>query len=170
MITDVNSNLVVQSLTFLNNSIQDYTNSIYINTDQRERIMRLQNEIRDHVLLSLKDDQLKSNQRDSTINNSSNNNDDSNQQQPQQSKFNRLFDYSTILSDCEILKKLLQSQTMQLANSLFRENKDASLLNYIKTYALSNHYDLLMETLDKFREYSEQVLEVCCLKIYIHLF
>lgn len=50
---------------------------------------------------------------------------------------------------------------MLLANNLFRENQDATLLNCIKTYSLSNHYDLLIETLDKFKEYSDHVLEIC---------
>lgn len=153
MITEANSNLVVQSLQLLINSIQDYTNSRYINNDQRERISRIQNEIRDQILVCLKEDSNNNNNKET--NNGTNN------------KFNRLYDYSSILNDCEVLKKLLQSQTMQLANCLFRENRDAGLLNYIKTYALSNHYDLLVETLDKFKEYSEQVLELCKLLRHI---
>jgi hypothetical protein len=49
---------------------------------------------------------------------------------------------------------------MILANCIFSENKDATLLTYIKSYSNSGQYDLLLDTLDKFKEYAEQVLEV----------
>jgi hypothetical protein len=54
----------------------------------------------------------------------------------------------------------LQSQAVQIANNLFKENKDPTLLNIIKSYASSARYDLLLDALDKFKDYSEQVLEV----------
>lgn len=50
---------------------------------------------------------------------------------------------------------------MQLTDQFFRENMDASILACIRNYSLSNHYDMLIETLDKFKEYSEHVLELC---------
>lgn len=49
---------------------------------------------------------------------------------------------------------------MYIANCLFKEGKDDILLNLIKNYANSGNFDLLLDTLDKFKEYSEQVLEV----------
>lgn len=142
--------LILNALSTLIDSTQDFTDSLYINNDQRERILRLQNEIREQTLLYLKEEhKLKEQEEDQTAQTSNN------------SRFTRLFKTSPILNDCEVLKKLLQTQTMQLANCLFRENQDATLLNCIKSYASTNHYDLLIETLDKFREYSEQVLELC---------
>ena len=153
MITESNGNLVLNALNALIDSTQEFTDSLYISNDQRERIIRLQNEIRDQTLLFLRDTntQDQSNADSSNTNNSNTNS----------AKFNRLYNCTSMLNDCEVLKKLLQTQTMQLANNLFKENQDATLLNCIKTYSLSNHYDLLIETLDKFKEYSDHVLEVC---------
>ena len=54
----------------------------------------------------------------------------------------------------------MQAQTIQIANNLFKENQDATLLNLIKSYSSSARYDLLLDALDKFKDYSEQVLEV----------
>ena len=183
-----NGNLyIINALSTLIESTQDFTDSLYINNDQRERIIRLQNEIREQTLLYLKDEhRLKQEQDQDSNNNTSNTNNntsnidettttttknESTQQQTASNsngtRFTRLFKTSPILNDCEVLKKLLQSQTMQLANCLFRENQDATLLNCIKTYSSSNHYDLLIETLDKFREYSDQVLELCKLLRHI---
>lgn len=157
MITESNGNLVLNALNALIDSTQDFTDSLYISNDQRERIIRLQNEIRDQTLLFLRDiNNHEQSNSDSANNNNSNSNSNT-------AKFNRLFNCTSMLNDCEVLKKLLQTQTMQLANNLFKENQDATLLNCIKTYSLSNHYDLLIETLDKFKEYSDHVLEVCFL-------
>ncbi|CAF0889569.1 unnamed protein product, partial [Brachionus calyciflorus] len=66
-----------------------------------------------------------------------------------------------ILKECDILKKILIIETLQLTNELFKKNQDAILLNSIKTYSLANQYDLLIETLDIFKEYSDHVLEIC---------
>lgn len=168
LISETNGeNLVLSALNILIDSTQDFTDSLYINNDQRERIIRLQNEISEKTIFFLKDttnQEQNSDQQDqydqnlgacsSSLNTDPNNNNLTN-------KFNnKIFKCSPILNDCEVLKKLLQSQTMQLANCLFRENQDATLLNCIKTYSLSNHYDLLIETLEKFKEYSDHVLEV----------
>jgi hypothetical protein len=188
-----NGNLyVLNALSTLIDSTQDFTDSLFINNDQRERILRLQNEIREKTLSYLKEehrlkqekeqDTDKSNTKNKAVddttavpnqNESSTTTNTSNQQAQTSSqtniRFARIFKTSPILNDCEVLKKLLQSQTMQLANCLFRENQDATLLNYIKTYSASNHYDLLIETLDKFRDYSDQVLELCKLLRHISM-
>lgn len=188
-----NGNLyVLNALSTLIDSTQDFTDSLFINNDQRERILRLQNEIREKTLSYLKEehrlkqekeqDTDKSNTNSKAVddttgvpnqNESSTTTNTSNQQAQTSSqtniRFARIFKTSPILNDCEVLKKLLQSQTMQLANCLFRENQDATLLNYIKTYSASNHYDLLIETLDKFRDYSDQVLELCKLLRHISM-
>ena len=168
MITESNGDLVFIALSEFIDSTQDFTDSLFINNDQRERIIRLQNEIREQTLVYLKEENHQNEQNDLNNNNaqaasSSIGNYDRNYQQnsgSSDSRFNRLFNSSSILNNCDVLKKLLQAQTMQLANSLFRENQDATLLNCLKTYSLSNHYDLLVETLDKFKEYSDHVLEV----------
>lgn len=54
----------------------------------------------------------------------------------------------------------LQSQAIQIANNLFKENKDAGILNLIKNYSSTSCYDLLLGALEKFKDYSDQVLEV----------
>lgn len=54
-----------------------------------------------------------------------------------------------------------------MKDQLFRENVDATLLQCIRTYALGNHYDLLMETLDKFKSYADHVLELCTLMRHV---
>ena len=172
---DTGNMLILNALSCLIDSTQDFTDSLYINNDQRERIIRLQNEIREQTLLYLKEEhRLKqeaaataaataaavAEQDQQTTSVSAND-------QQTSTRFTRLFKTSPILNDCEVLKKLLQSQTMQLANCLFRENQDATLLNCIRNYSATNHYDHLIETLDKFRDYSEQVLELCKLLRHI---
>ena len=153
--------LILNALSCLIDSTQDFTDSLYINNDQRERIIRLQNEIREQTLLYLKEEHRLKQQQQQQIQEQQTSNSTNG------TRFTRLFKTSPILNDCEVLKKLLQSQTMQLANCLFRENQDATLLNCIRNYSATNHYDLLIETLDKFRDYSEQVLELCKLLRHI---
>jgi len=166
MITESNGDLVFNALNDLIESTQDFTDSLYINNEQRDRIIRLQNEIREQTLNYLRDDQNRSNEsNDLNATNASNMdafsaNDTASTTTDNEFKFNRFFNCSTILNNCDVLKKLLQAQTMQIANSLFRENRDATLLNCLKKYSLLNHYDLLIETLDKFKEYADHVLEV----------
>ncbi len=61
----------------------------------------------------------------------------------------------------------LQAQALSTANLIFSENKDATLLNSIKAYSNSGQYDMLLESLDQFKEYSDQVLEVFSNLIFI---
>jgi hypothetical protein len=161
--SQTNENLVLNALNNLLDSTQDFTDSMYITNDQREKILKLQTELKEKTLLFLKEEQdinlseeqQQRQQQQPELNN--NNNFHLNRI----NRFNRLLVKSVpILNDCETLKKLLQTLAMQIANNLFRENQDATLLNCIKTYSLSNHYDLLIDTLDKFKEYSDHVLEV----------
>ena len=141
MIAEASGDLVLNSLNDLIESTQDFTDSLYVSNDQRERITRLQNEIRDQTLSYLKEE--------TTHHDINNNSPDLNKSVT-----------SRILNNCDVLKKLLQAQTMQIVNNLFKENQDAVLLNCLKKYSLLNHYDLLIDTLDKFKEYSDHVLEV----------
>lgn len=134
MLNKKNDENVLEYLNNLIESIQDFTDSININ--QKEKLFMKQNEIRQ---MTIQFSQL--NQKDSieSIRPSS----------------------SIILKECESLKKILIIETLQLTNQLFRRNQDAILLNSIKTYSLANQYDLLVETLDTFKEYSDHVLEIC---------
>lgn len=141
---------MVNTLNALIDSTQDFTDSLYINNDQREKILHLQNDIREQTLMALK---LKECQKNLDLSDSSDDKKNDNSSDNQ-------FKSAPILSDCEVLKQLLQTQTMLLANNLFRANEDATLLSLIKTYSASNHYDLLIESLDKFKEYSDSILEV----------
>lgn len=159
MIAESNGNLVLNTLNDLIESTQDFTDSLYINNDQRERIIRLQNEIREQTLFYLKEESNQSESRDLN-NNASNFHIKNNENVNSEMRFNRVFNCSSILKNCDVLKKLLQSQAMQIANNLFRENQDAILLTCLKKYSLLNHYDLLVDSLDKFKEYSDHVLEV----------
>jgi hypothetical protein len=160
MITESSGDVVFSALNDLIESTQDFTDSLYINNDQRERIVRLQNEIREQTLGYLRDDQNLSNESQDLNNNNIDNYCTNASTSDSDLKFNRIFNSSTLLNNCDVLKKLLQAQTMQIANTLFKENQDATLLNCLKKYSLLNHYDLLVETLDKFKEYSDHVLEV----------
>lgn len=150
---------ILTALNALIDSSQDFNDSLYINNEQRERILRLQNEIREQTIISLKNDQQI--KQDQSITDNNNNTKEKKTQSTGVPSPGSQFNAVPILSNCEVLKKLLQTLTMQLANALFRENQDATLLNLIKTYSSSNHYDLLIESLDKFKEYSDHVLEVC---------
>ncbi len=152
---------VLNALNSLIDSTQDFTDSLFINNEQRERIIRLQNEIREKTLLYLKEEiQTKQNNEKNKLESANNAIDDEECNSESNKNMNRFFKATPILNDCEVLKKLLQTQTMQLTNCMFRENQDATLLNCIKSYAMSNHYDLLIDSLDKFKEYSDHVLEV----------
>ena len=62
MITESSGDVVFNALNDLIESTQDFTDSLYINNDQRERIVRLQNEIREQTLNYLKRDQNLSNE------------------------------------------------------------------------------------------------------------
>ena len=152
---------VLNALNSLVDSTQDFTDSLYVNNEQRERIIRLQNEIREHTLVFMKDE-IQTKQQQQQQHEGEPTPADGEHQAEVSGKPNERtqFKVAPILNDCDVLKKLLQAQTMQLANSLFRENQDATLLNCIKSHSMSNHYDLLIETLDKFKEYSDHVLEV----------
>jgi hypothetical protein len=189
MITD--PNLVLNGLKLLLDSTQDFTDSVYIKNEERERMLLIENEIKEKTLSYLREEQQFQNERlskqqqhqsndpndlNNNNNTNTNNNNNSHNNSPNlllasSSSSSIRFFFSNlctpILNECETLKKQLQTQTMQLANNLFRENQDARLLNCIKTYSLSNHYDLLIETLDKFKEYSDHVLEICKLLRHI---
>lgn len=156
--------MILNSLNALVDSTQDFTDSMFIKNDQREKILLLQSEIRDKTVNFLREEQLFSYDR---CNQAHTNARMKTSSSSSCSKF--LVDNlcAPLLSVCEELKKLLQSQTMLLANNLFRENQDATLLNCIRTCSLSNQYDVLMETLDKFKEYSDHVLEICKLLRHI---
>lgn len=149
---------LINALNGLIESTQDFTDSLYINNEQRERIIRIQNEIRERTLITLRNDMEKKVDENNVEEKMTKNVEDSESENSANSTNSNNF--KTILNDLEILKKLLLSQTMQSANFLFRENQDATLLGLIKTYSASNHYDLLIETLDKFKEYADHVLEI----------
>lgn len=140
-----NENLVPCALKNLIESTLDFTDSAHIRNDQREQIVGLQIEIREKTLSYLRTDE--------------------------QIEDNRSFQHqhlcTPILNACDQLKKLLQSLTMQLTDQLFRENLDATILTCIRNYSLSNHYELLIDTLDKFKEYAENVLELCRLMRHV---
>jgi hypothetical protein len=178
---DFNNNLIVNTLNELMGSIEDFIDSLFISNHQRERIIHLKNEIRDDTLAYLKAKVAIS------ISNSATTDEDedaslSTSQQQHQSKHKtnstkqktsieqkRVQTKPNIIqSNCHTLHKLLNDETNKLTNSLFRDNLDVTLLNLIRSYSDNNnnddnnttHYDLFIETLDKFKEYSDHVLEV----------
>ena len=158
-----NENLVLNTMELLVDSTQDFTDSAYTGNEQRERIVRLQNEIRDKTRLFVAEEEEinRAEQNEQTLLESTTAAASSNIHLNRIARYNRLLVRSTpVLNDCEVLRKLLHAQCMQEASELFHENQDATLLHCIKTYALSNHYDLLIDSLDKFKEYSDHVLEV----------
>jgi len=170
LIAESNDHALASTLTTLIDSTQDFTDSLYINNEQRERIMRLKNEITEKTQCFMRNNNVRCGligaECDANNNNNNNNTSKSPSNQPNQRTF---ISCKSILDDCEILKKILQTYAMQLANNLFRENQDATLLNCIRTYCASNHYDLLVETLDKFKDYADHVLEICKLLRHVSL-
>lgn len=126
-------NILFESLNTLVESTQDFTDSL--NITKRDQILTQQNQIKQKTI-----QYSKLNQNDLVLDSVRPNN---------------------ILKECEILKKILIIETLQLTNELFKKNQDATLLNSIKSYSLTNQFDLLIETLDSFKEYSEHVLEIC---------
>lgn len=150
MLADSADTFLLNALNNLIDSTQEFTDSLYISNDQRERIVRLQSEIKEQVMNYLREGSHQSSQSQQSTSNG-----------------NRSYKLTPILNDCDVLKRLLQSQTMLLANNLFRENQDAILLSSIKDYALTNQYEQLVEQLDKFKEYSDHVLELCKLLRHI---
>lgn len=134
MLNEKRDENVLEYLNMLSDSINDFSNSI--DTSQNEVIFTKQNEIRQMTV------------------------------QYSQPGSNDLIELarptsSVILKECESLRKILIIETLQLTNQLFRRNQDSILLNNIKTYSLANQYDLLVETLDNFKEYSDHVLGIC---------
>jgi hypothetical protein len=128
-----NGNLyILNALNSLLDSTQDFTDCLYISNEQRERIIRLQNDIREQTLIYLKEEIMTKQQEQQEIdsNNNQNNNKSSNENENENdnpannnnndnkmnASINRLLKATPILNDCEILKKLLQNQTMQLGN------------------------------------------------------
>jgi hypothetical protein len=169
MINETNNEAIANAANCMIDSTQDFTDSMYIGNEQRERVLNLSNEIKQHIDLLLNNDE--------TPNDSMNNNN--------KPDFSRLFKLSPLLGSCETLKKTvssilyactqllcmvdwvlsishlkLQTQALSTANHIFSENKDASLLVLIKSASNSGQYDVLLETLDKFKDYSDQVQEV----------
>ena len=114
---------IVNSLNSLIDTTQDFTDSLHISNDQRERILQCQHEIKNKTLANLKKHEEAPNESDLLSKST---------KSPQYQ--NLQFKSSTVLADCEALKKLLQSQTMLLSNSLFRQNEDATLLSLVKSY------------------------------------
>lgn len=135
MLSNPTENQVTRALNTLTETTIDFTTCTHINKPQRDRIAILQDEIRRMTIEFLT----------SELDNFSKN----------------LNSYTTILAVCQELKKTLQLVTIQLSDQLFRENFDATILTYIQAYSQSNQYDLLIESLDKFKEYSDHVQEVC---------
>jgi hypothetical protein len=161
-----NDHVLANTLNCLIDSTQDFTDSLYINNEQRERIIRMNSEISEKTQVLIRNND--GNALGTEYASDKNNNNSSNKRS--KSPSNRAFiSCKIILDDCEILKKILQTYAMQLANNLFRENQDATLLNCIRTYCASNHYDLLVETLDKFKDYADHVLEICKLLRHVSL-
>lgn len=160
MLNENDNYYILNSLNAFIDTTQDFTDSLYISNDQREKILQFQSEIKNKTLSNLKSQSSLEKDRKSEPTETSES--DTNSKKPKTTS-NQSIQFKgalTVLADCETLKKLLQAQTMLLANSLFRQNEDATLLNLVKTYSASNHYDLLIESLDKFKEYSDHVLEI----------
>lgn len=155
MVSNSSENLVPSALKNLIESTLDFTDSAHVRNEHREQILGLQLEIREKTLAYLRATESRSTSSDDLISGGS----------PARSIDNLLC--TPILNACDQLKKLLQSVSMQLTDQLFRDNLDAHLLASIRTYSLSNHYDLLVDTLDKFKDYSSHVLELCRLMRHV---
>lgn len=139
MLPNSNGNDVLAALNNLIDSTLDFINCSYIKNSQHKQIVNLQDEIREKTMTYVRAEEMPAIARAMTD----------------------IHLCTPILNTCDQLKKLLQSLAMQLTDQLFRENVDATLLSCIKTYSLSSHYDLLAETLDKFKEYADHILELC---------
>lgn len=163
-----NENILNSLLSELLESTLDFIDSTQISNEQRDKIIKLRNDIKEETSQLIK--QLNDPHESTALN-------DNYQRNNNNSK---IFQITTILNTCNSLKIIvsfhsklkdlfnllvllfkLQSYAVDLADNLFKENKDDILINLIKSYANSGQNELLSECLQNFKEYSDQVIEIC---------
>lgn len=94
----LSDNSVINAMNELIESTQDFTDSLCIQNEQRERIIKFQNEIREQTNIFLKNE------------NAMFDDSDSHQEQPlnNRNSYSRLFQTTIILNNCLTLKKLVE--------------------------------------------------------------
>ncbi|CAF3144823.1 unnamed protein product [Rotaria socialis] len=120
--------------TTIDNS-QDFTDSIYISIEQREKVLqchkKLQEQLADIIKLMF-DDQ------------------------------NDVFTTAiqTIQETAREFRQQLEQMAIFRASEFFRTHDENILLNELKSYSLSNRTDLLQESIDRFHEQAEIAIEL----------
>ena len=99
MIKESNIDCLLHISNNLIESTQDFTDSLYINNDERDKILKLQNDIRDQINLFIS----KTNEEKLLTDN--------------QIQFTRLFKSTPILNSCETLKLIVSTKTIYPAHS-----------------------------------------------------
>ncbi|UJR36232.1 hypothetical protein I4U23_028964 [Adineta vaga] len=120
--------------TTIDNS-QDFTDSIYISIEQREKVLEYHKKLHEQL-----DDIIKliSEKQNETL----------------------TVAIQTIQQVAREFRQQLEQMAMLRASEFFRTHDESVLLNELKTYSLTGRTDLLLESIDRFREQAEIAIEL----------
>jgi len=116
---------------------QDFTDSIYISIEQREKVLEYHKKLQDQLKEILKLISESPKQNDSLS-----------------------IAIQTIQQIAQEFRQQLEQMSMYRASEFFRTHDESVLLNELKTYSLTGRIDLLQESIDRFREQAEIAIEV----------
>ncbi|CAF0783629.1 unnamed protein product [Rotaria sordida] len=120
--------------TTIDNS-QDFTDSIYISIEQREKVLEYHKKLQDQLAEIIK---LISDKQNDAF----------------------LSAIQTIQQVAREFRQQLEQMAMFRASEFFRTHDESVLLNELKTYSLTNRIDLLQDSIDQFREQADIAIEL----------
>ncbi|CAF3396536.1 unnamed protein product [Rotaria sp. Silwood1] len=114
---------------------QDFTDSIYISIEQREKVLDYHKKLHDQLAAIIK--LISDKQNDAVIS-----------------------AIQTIQQVAREFRQQLEQMAIFRASEFFRTHDESVLLNELKTYSLTNRVDLLQESIDRFREQADIAIEL----------
>jgi len=114
---------------------QDFTDSVYISIEQREKVLQYHKKLQEQLTEILK---LISEKQNDLLPTS----------------------IQTIQQILREFRQQLEQMTIYRASEFFRTHDEGALLNELKTYSLTSRMDLLQESIDRFREQAEIAIEL----------
>ncbi len=135
--TSTNKDQLEQLCNTTIDNTQDFTDSVYISIEQRDKVLEYHKKLQDQLIEILK-----------LISDSQKQND------------SLSIAIQTIQQIAREFRQQLEQMSMSRASEFFRTHDENVLLNELKTYSLTGRIDLLQESIDRFREQAEIAIEV----------
>jgi pyruvate formate-lyase activating enzyme-like uncharacterized protein len=114
---------------------QDFTDSIYISIEQREKLLDYHRKLQEQLEEII---QMITNNQDIGLS----------------------LAIQSIQQVARDFRKQLEQMAIYRASEFFRTHDESVLLNELKTYSLTNRLDLLQEAIDRFQEQAEIAIEL----------